>query len=143
MGTARVCVRVRRSTVLLSTFTADVPEFIGSNTITVYGNLDNGAIVITCQMSANPNVTSYTFYAENGDVLRNDTSNTYHVTSGLGYQTCSCQATNIVGTSQMLFIEVKKETSERKNLYLFAKRHLQIKYCNINWVYISKKNNIL
>ena len=80
----------------------------------MYGNFDNGDIIISCPMSANPEVLSYVFYNETGSLLADIKASTFSVTSSNGYQTFSCEATNAIGTSTLVYIEVIEEQDQRE-----------------------------
>lgn len=97
--------------------TPDVPEYSvvgGGDTKIVYNNFDNGDIVLTCDMSANPAVTQYTFYNAGGGILQSSSSSAYTVTSAQGYGVYSCKAINAVGTSAIMYIDLREDTGERK-----------------------------
>ena len=93
---------------LMSLLLTDVPEPSGGSTVTFTGNLGTADIVITCNMNANPSVTTYRFYDSSNTLLQSSSSNTYTVTVTQGYGTYSCNAQNSRGssaTSQSLVVQ--------------------------------------
>ncbi|XP_053409222.1 uncharacterized protein LOC128559963 isoform X1 [Mercenaria mercenaria] len=61
-------------------------------------------------MNANPAITTYYFYDSSDNQLQSGSSNTYVVTSSLGYQTYSCRAQNSRGLSEKQFLIVEEAT---------------------------------